>query len=370
MTDPLEKYGAAFHQLLDAAPDAMVVVNESGKVVLVNAMVETLFGYSRAELLGQPIEMLLPQRFRSAHAGHIRGFTKEPRVRRMGEGQLLFASTKAGREFPVEVSLSPMQTERGMLVTAAIRDISERVKAEQTLKRHAEELARSNADLEQFAYVASHDLQEPLRTISSFAQLLARRYKGKLDADADEFIDFVVDGAARMQTLINDLLTFSRVTTRGKQFASTDCNAVMGYVKKNLELVIGETQATIDIENLPTVNADASQLVQLFQNLVSNAIKFRKPDVPPRIAIEAKDQQGMIQFSVKDNGIGFEPQYADRIFLLFQRLHGKRDYPGTGIGLAVCKKIVERHGGRIWVESTPGVGATFHFTLPKTPTNI
>jgi len=239
------------------------------------------------------------------------------------------------------------------------------------------DLRRSNAELEQFAYVASHDLQEPLRMVSSYMQLLAQRYKGKLDSDADDFIGYAVDGATRMQTLINDLLTFSRVGTRGKPFEPTDCETVLEQVLTNLKMAIDESGALITHDALPTVMADESQQVQLFQNLIENAIKFRG-DVVPRIHISATRGSAFVDsdsrpenmhreawvFAVRDNGIGLEPEFFDRIFTIFQRLHSRDEYAGTGIGLAVCKKIVERHGGRIGVESEVGKGTTFFFSIP------
>ena len=226
-----------------------------------------------------------------------------------------------------------------------------------------EELKRSNAELEQFAYVASHDLQEPLRMVSSYMELMKRRYKGKLDSDADEFIDFAVDGANRMKVLIGDLLSFSRVGTRGKPLTPTDCTFVLEQVLMNLEVAIDESGAMVTHDPLPTVMADDSQLAQVFQNLISNAIKFKGKE-PPRIHTAAERKGDEWLFSVTDNGIGIEPEYFDRIFVLFQRLHGRDEYTGTGIGLAVCNKIVERHGGRMWVESEPERGSTFYFTIP------
>ena len=233
----------------------------------------------------------------------------------------------------------------------------------QQLQANAEELKRSNAELEQFAYVASHDLQEPLRMVASYCQLLGRRYEGKLDAEADEFIGFAVDGASRMQNLINALLAYSRVGSKGQPFATTDCNTVIGATLSNLKVAIDESGATITAAALPRVRGDETQLVRLFQNLVGNAIKFRG-EAPPEVKIGAEPSDDGWLFRVQDNGIGIALQYADRIFQIFQRLHRTGEYPGTGIGLAVCKKIVERHGGRIWLESEPGNGSTFCFTLP------
>ena len=242
-------------------------------------------------------------------------------------------------------------------------DITDRKKAEETLKLKLEELARSNAELEQFAYVSSHDLQEPLRMISSYLQLLQRRYQGKLDEKADKYIYFAVDGAARMQTLINDLLEFSRVATRAKEPEPTDSEFILNQTLSNLELYIRQNNASVSHDPLPEVIADSTQLAQVFQNLIANGIKFQSEKVP-KIHLSAEKKENEWVFSVKDNGIGIDPQYSEKIFEVFKRLHRKEDYPGTGIGLAICKKIVERHGGRIWVESELGKGATFYFTLP------
>lgn len=230
------------------------------------------------------------------------------------------------------------------------------------LKEANANLLYSNQELEQFAYVASHDLQEPLRAVNSYAQLLARKYQGNLDAKADKYLGYIMEGATRMQQLINDLLEFSRVGTRGKELKLNDCEAVLSQVLDNLKVAIAQSQAVVTYDSLPTVMADETQLLQLFQNLISNAIKFCREE-PPHIHISAVPGETEWVFSVRDNGIGMEPEYFDRIFVIFQRLHSRAEYPGTGIGLAVCKKIVERHGGRIWVESTLGVGTTFHFTL-------
>jgi light-regulated signal transduction histidine kinase (bacteriophytochrome) len=260
-------------------------------------------------------------------------------------------------------------------------DVTERKLAEEELKKHRDhleelvkertkelvtvvtDLKRSNEELEQFAYVASHDLQEPLRMVSSFTQLIERRYKDKLDKDANDFINFAVDGANRMQRLINDLLDYSRVTTRGKMFVRLDVASIVGQVFANLQQRIEESHAIITQDDLPVIEADESQMLRLFQNLIDNALKFRK-DAPPCVHISAHKEEGFHVFTVSDNGIGIDLQYADRIFLVFQRLNTSREYPGTGIGLAICKRIVERHGGKIWIESEVGKGSKFVFTIP------
>jgi PAS domain S-box-containing protein len=246
---------------------------------------------------------------------------------------------------------------------AVVKDITDHQRIQRAMVQAAEDLARSNAELQQFAYIASHDLQEPLRMVSSYLQLIQRRYQGQLDAEADEFIYFAVDGANRMKILINDLLAYSRVGTRTKSFVPTDCQDVLQQVLHNLIIALEEAGALVTTDPLPTVSGDSVQLEQLLQNLIANAVKFRGGQ-PPQVHVSAERHNGDWLFSVRDNGIGFAPQYQERIFTVFQRLHSAAQYPGTGIGLAICKKIVERHGGRIWAESQPGQGATFYFTLP------
>jgi signal transduction histidine kinase len=246
-----------------------------------------------------------------------------------------------------------------------VREREDLRRAQQELERSIAELARSNSDLQQFAYVASHDLQEPLRMVASYTQLLGKRYKGKLDEDADEFIGYAVNGANRMQALIQDLLAFSRVDRQGRQFERTSVETLLSYALDNLKGAIEESGAVVTHDPLPDVLADERQVLHVLQNLLSNSIKFRGPE-PPLVHLSAIRRGDEWLFSVRDNGIGIDPQYGDRIFVIFQRLHTNAEYPGTGIGLSLCKKIVERHGGRIWMESQLGHGATFNFTLPAT----
>lgn len=270
-----------------------------------------------------------------------------------------------GAESTYEDRYYPIRDLNATVIAAChiARDISERKRFEKILLLQSEELRRSNAELEQFAYVASHDLQEPLRMVASYMQLLAERYQGRLDARADKYIGYAVDGARRMQALINDLLALSRVNSRGAEFERIDCNAIIHRVTHDLQMRIRDSSALIECDDLPTVSADPAQLAQLFQNLIGNALKFRSED-QPRVRITVRQQQNRWLFAFQDNGIGIAPEHAEQIFVLFQRLHSRHKYEGTGIGLSICKKIVERHGGTIWVESELGKGATFKFTLP------
>ena len=267
------------------------------------------------------------------------------------------------RKHELEIRVSD-RTEELLKANALLEyELKERRRAEEKLARQAQELARSNAELEQFAYVASHDLQEPLRLISSYTHLLEKRYKGRLDADADEFIGYTVESAARMQRLISDLLAYSRVSMHPRLFDQADLNEALKQALFNLQIAIEENQALITRDNLPVLKVDAVQMAQLFQNLIGNAIKFHGQEAP-RIHVSARQAGEMWIIAVKDNGIGIDPRFSDRIFVLFQRLHDRNEYSGTGIGLAICKRIVERHQGKIWVDSEPGQGATFYFTLP------
>jgi len=488
----LAEMEAKYRGLLEAAPDAMVVVNSSGEIALLNVQAEKQFGYRRDELLGQKIKSIIPDGFAERLVADGTRTAAEALAQQIGTGIELIGRRKDGSTFPIEIMLSPLESADGILVTAAIRDITERKRVEDSLRNSEErfrlmasgvkdcanvmldpeglvvswnegaerikgyraeeiigqpfsrfypaedinngkparelararvsgsiedqgwrvrkdgtrylanvvitalrdengrlrgfgkitrditerkdseehlgktmaELKRSNDELEQFAYVASHDLQEPLRMVASYTQLLAQRYKGRLDSDADEFIAYAVDGCNRMQGLIQDLLSYSRAGASTGAMHRTSCEDALARAVKNLQATIEASQAIVDHDPLPAIVTDETQLVQVFQNLIGNAIKYRGAELP-HVHISATREAGEEWiFSVGDNGMGIEPQYFDRIFVLFQRLHGQREYQGTGIGLAMCKKIVDRLGGRIWVESQLTKGSTFYFALP------
>jgi PAS domain S-box-containing protein len=354
-----------YRGLLEAAPDAMVVVNQAGEIVLLNVQAEKQFGYRRDELVGQEVKNIIPQGFAERLIADALRSTEDALAQQIGTGIELTGQRKNGSDFPIEIMLSPLESAEGILVTAAIRDITARKKSEAHLLQKMDELNRSNEELGQFAYIASHDLQEPLRMVASYTQLLSRRYKGKLGSDADEFISFAVDGANRMQRLIRDLLAYSRVGTKGRDLLDISSEDALKQALINLRMAIQSSDAQVTHDPLPTVLADETQLIQLFQNLVGNGLKYQAPGVP-RVHISAARNGGKKWlFSVKDNGLGIDPQYFGRIFGMFQRLHKREEFEGTGIGLAICKKIVERHGGNISVESQPGQGSTFSFALAE-----
>ncbi|HZM35171.1 MAG TPA: PAS domain S-box protein [Burkholderiales bacterium] len=352
-----------YRQTFQLAASGIAHVGLDGRFLKVNRSLCEILGYAEEELVGRSVKDLshpedrdLTDRERArVHEGEVDAARFEKRYVR-----------RDGRVVWVELSVALARDPHGhpQYEIAMFEDITERKEAESALAAAHEELKRSNAELEQFAYVASHDLQEPLRMVSSYTQLVMKRYGERLDGDAKEFMAYVVDGAARMKQLIEDLLAYSRVGTRGKEFRPTSVESALARALANLHAAIAESGAELTHDPLPTVHADEGQLAQLLQNLIGNALKFRGSG-KPSIHVGVVETPSAWEFRVRDNGIGIEPQYFERIFMLFQRLHTKGDYPGTGIGLAICKKVVERHGGRIWVDSEPGKGSSFHFTLPR-----
>ncbi|MGE5239106.1 MAG: sensor histidine kinase [Chloroflexota bacterium] len=348
-----------YEYLTRHANDIILLLDRQGRIVEANERALASYGYTRDELLQLHIrDLWAPQTAPAVDAEmqathEVDGSVFETMHRR-----------KDGTVFAVEVSSRIVEIEGEGFFQDIIRDITERKRAEEKLKQALADLERSNKDLEQFAYVASHDLQEPLRKVASFTELLAKRYEGKLDRNADRYIDYIVDGAKRMHVLINDLLAYSRVSTSTEKYVQTDCTEVITQVLDDMRKTIRESGAAVTYDHLPTVTADPTQIGRVFQNLIANAIKFRR-DEPPRIHISARREGRGWIFSVSDNGIGIQPEFFDRIFLMFQRLHTRAEYPGTGIGLAICKKIIERHGGHIWLESEVDKGSTFYFSIPE-----
>lgn len=341
---------------------AIYMLDPEGNVMSWNAGAERLLGYDASEILGKNFErfFLLEDQQRNKPRSLLQHTLDQKQAESEG-----WRVRRNGGRFWATSTLSAVFDENHILVgyTNLIRNSTRQKEADDRLKQLVSSLERSNQELERFAYIASHDLQEPLRMVSSYTQLLAKKYKDKLDPEAVEFIDFAVDGAMRMQQLITDLLTYSRVATKGKPFAPTNCNSIVDQAIRNLGIAIKEAQAEVTHDNLPNIVADETQMLQLFQNLLSNAIKFHDK-TPPKVHIGVRQENNSWIFSIQDNGIGIAPEYQEQIFLIFQRLHSRKEYQGTGVGLAICKKIVERHGGKIWVVSEPGKGATFCFTLP------
>ncbi|PYJ02479.1 MAG: hypothetical protein DME25_15885 [Verrucomicrobia bacterium] len=363
---------ALYHSLVDTLPINILRKDLNGRVTYGNRGYCERMGKPLSALLGKTDYDLFPKELAEKYLRDDEKVVctgemfEDIEEHRSGDGQRLY----------VHVLKAPVRDAKAKIVGTQVIfwDVTARKLAEEALEKAAAELARSNKELEQFAYVASHDLQEPLRMITSYTQLIAKRYKEKLDDDAQEFMHFAVDGARRMQKLIQGLLEYSRVGTRGKPFEPTDCEQMLSDALANLKVALEESGATVTRDPLPKLMADSIQLTQLFQNLIANALKFRT-EKPPHIhlGVERRLRVNAASlnvppyewiFQVRDNGIGIERRYFERVFIIFQRLHTPDRYPGTGIGLAICKKIVERHGGRIWVESEPGCGTTFSFALP------
>lgn len=357
-----KKANEQFRLLVESAPNAIILVGKSGVINLVNKQTEVLFGYTRKELIGQKMEILLPSRYKTNHPNLRNHFSAAPQTRAMGAGRDLFAIRKDGNEFPVEIGLNPLETVDGNQVLASIIDISERKKIEEVSKLKSKKIEEKNKELEQFTYIASHDLQEPLNTIISFIEIIesnAERDYNELELDSFKFIN---QASSRMKELIKGLLDYSRLGQK-TEIKKIDTQALTNAVCYDLDFLIQKTNAKITIGELPKIYAFETELRLLFQNLISNSIKFMDPNKTPEITITAKQSKYETTFTVKDNGIGIDPLYKEKIFTIFQRLHKRNEYEGTGIGLAHCRKIVELHNGKIWVESEVGKGSTFYFTI-------
>ncbi len=349
-----------FRAILESGPDAFIIINNEGLIDLANKKAENLFGYSKEAIKNQKLEVFLRENYESGPSCLKKYFNVDPSA---DNGTIeLVGINREGKKFPVEVSINPLETEFGFYFNMAIRDITERKNAEVALQTKTEQLEIKNKELEQFAYVASHDLQEPLRTISSFVELIEKDYKTKLDASGDQYIKFIIDASERMRVLIKSLLDYSRIG-RSQEYKMVDCNAVVKTVIKDLSTSILIADAKINVEKLPVVVGHEYEIKLLVQNLISNAIKFRKQELAPEISVQAEKEEGFWKFAIRDNGIGIDKKHREKIFIIFQRLHNRNSYEGTGIGLAHCKKIVELHGGKIWVVSEPGKGSIFYFTI-------
>lgn len=346
-----------FSGLLQAAPDATVIADEQGLMRMINKQAEDLFGYTREEMLNQPVEILIPSDLHAAHVHHRNSFMKKASLRAMGAGLELYAVKKGGVQFPVEISLSPIKTDEGLMVIASIRDITQRKQLENALRR-------SNAEMEAFTYSVSHDLRAPLRGIVGFSTILEEDYGDKLDAEGHRITGIIRANTLKMGHLIDDLLAFSRLGRQEIQKMNVDTKALVQEIIQELHLPESGKKINWDIKDLPPVFADLKTLRQVWINLISNAVKYSSKKEEPVITIGHTIENGQQVFFVRDNGVGFDNKYREKLFRVFQRLHGEDEFEGTGVGLALVEKIIARHGGRVWAEGIVGEGAVFYFSLP------
>lgn len=354
-----------FESIFESAPNGMIVVNPAGQILQANELAHNIFRYPGNQLEGMQVEQLVPVEFQEQHLDNRRRYIEAPAKRMMGDRKDLYGLRSDNSPVPVEIGLNPIEGSDSGEIIASIVDISERTEYERRIESRNMALERSNKQLEEFAFIASHDLREPLRKIISFTKLLLTRDYGRLTSEGEEFADYVVNAAERMRELLDSLLSYSRVTSKGGKFIPTHLNEVIEEVLSDLQLPIDEAGAHIEVGTLIELEMDAIQIRQLFQNLLSNSLKYQHPDRPLKIQIDGRfTGDNYYQLTVEDNGIGFEPEYSAQIFEVFKRLHGRSEFSGTGMGLAICRKIVERHAGRIKAEGFPGDGAVFHIDLP------
>jgi len=361
-------------EFVDQAPLAIVVVDAGGQIVLINRETETLFGYSRESILGKPVEVLMPMRFRREHVERREAYVRNPDARDFRAPRELSGLRSDGREIQLEIRLKRIYTAEGPFVFSAIFDLAERGRDERQAGAELADrplseaiaLARANLDQQQFAYMASHDLQEPLRKMASFSELLEKKYAGQLDADGERYLRYIVESALRMRTMIRDLLDFARLEHQSLKPRMMNFEEIVDTVIENLAVSVEESGAVITRDALPQMPVDGELMAHVVQNLIANAIKFRRPEVPPQVHISAAAEGNFWNIAVRDNGRGIDPAQFEQIFVPFKRLHSHAQIPGTGIGLAICKQIVERHGGSLSVESEPGKGSVFTIRISQT----
>ena len=367
----LVKSQQRFKQFLDSAPDAMIFVNEEGTISLSNQQMERLFGYTKDELSSMKVEQLIPDRFGEKHREHRKKFGQDPKMRSMGAGMELIGLKKGGLEFPVEVSLSPIETEEGVLVSAAIRDITQSKEAERKiielnhdLERRAEEVLRSNKELEAFSYSVSHDLRAPLRAIAGFGNKLVKKHSDQLDEEGKRVVSVMIKNTHRMGQLIDDILMYSRISRSGITFTELNLHDMILEVYQRLMEGEPERNVAFDVAEIPPIYGDRATIRQVLINLISNALKYTRTRKQANIAVGSQEGKDGINIFIKDNGVGFDTRHMDKIFGVFQRLHGDDEFEGNGVGLAIVQRIIQRHNGKVWAESELEKGSIFYFQIP------